>query len=181
MLLILVAIAALALNITGRVLVLRTAGDLRGSWRTALACCPGADLVFAYFHFERARLGAGLCVLSVALAIPFTDEISSLVRGTPPAGAAAREHGQTDPNARVYFGMSATERARLLSFKETKVAELNRYLNAWHHQLAVRGTYLCDEMPELAVEFNCATAAYQSLLREWKTESLELTRLKDRM
>ncbi len=180
------AAIALLLNIAGRRQILRMDSSLRGTFRKAVAACPGAELVFMITRWERARSGAGMCALSLALALPFAGEIgvqfkkqtddASFVSKLISVICATLNEQALQVNAE--HQKSTLEQAAKAKFN--KVQGIRRYLVDWYVLLQNREAYLCSELPDEISEFNRYAAAYHGLLAASKLEGAELDRMQSK-
>ena len=177
------AAIALLLNIAGRWQILRTDSSLRGTLRKAVAACPGAELVFMITRWERARIGAGMCALSLALALPFagemgvqfkkrTDDASVVSKLISVIGTTLNEQAL---QANAEHQKSTLEQAMKAKF--IKLQGIRRYLVDWYVLLQNREAYLCSESPDEISEFNRYAASYHGLLAVSKLEASELDRM----
>ncbi len=177
------AIIALVLNIAGRRRILKDDAGLRGSARKALAACPGAELVFMIVRWERSRIGAGMCAVSLSLALPFIGELGVQIRNCPDEMSFIPKliHVVQTRLKEQVLQASAEHReddhARALTAKRDKLQRVRKYLVDWYALLQFREGYLCSEIPEETVEFNRYAASYHALLGVSKSEASELARM----
>jgi hypothetical protein len=178
------AAVGLVLNIIGRWFILRQDSGLAHFTRLAVAFCPGAELAYLIVRWERARIGAGMCALSMALAIPLVGHITvvskkplegstSQVGVIAALGSLFKEQAAESKLAKAKAGAD-----RALKSKTAKVDAIRSYLVEWYANLAKREPYLCSDMPEETEAFNRDAAAYHGLLSVSKSEAVELDRMK---
>ena len=177
------AVIALVLNIVGRRRILNDDDALRGTARTAVAICPGAELVFMIVRWERSRIGAGMCAVSLSLALPFIGELSVQIRNNPEEGAFIPKLVSVIQTTLKEQALQANseyrdgDQARAMTAKRDKLQKVRRYLVDWYAMLQFREGYLCSEMPEDTIEFNRYAASYHGLLAVSKSEASELARM----
>jgi hypothetical protein len=177
------AAIALILNILGRLRILKDDTALRGTARRAVAACPGAELVFMVIRWERSRIGAGMCAMSLSLALPLVGELGVQFRECPdeksfiPKLIFVVQTTLQEQAHQVNSEHLEGDRARAMEAKRHKLQRVRRYLVDWYALLQFREGYLCSEMPEETVEFNRYAASYHALLGVSKSEASELSRL----
>lgn len=177
------AAIALFLNIMGRRRILKDDTALRGAARTAVATCPGAELVFAIIRWERSRIGAGMCAVSLSLALPFIGELGVQIRDCPEEGAFISRLVYVAQTTLTVQALQANlehrevDMARALTAKREKLQRVRRYLVDWYALLQFQEGYLCSEIPEQTLEFNLYAASYHGLLGVSKSEASELARM----
>lgn len=180
------AVIAVLLNIAGRRRILKDDSALRGRARTAVAACPGGELVFMIVRWECSRIGAGMCAVSLALALPLIGELGVQMRNCPEEGSFI---------SRLVFVVRTTlkeqalqadseyrkgDQDRAIAAKREKLQKVRRYLVDWYALLQFREGYLCSEIPEETVLFNLYAASYHALLAVSKSEASELARMESK-
>ena len=180
------AVIALVLNILGRRRILKDDAALRGTARTAVATCPGAEVVFMIVRWERSRIGAGICAVSLSLALPFIGELSVQIRNSPEEGAFISKLVSVIQTTLKEQALQANseyrdgDQARAMTAKRDKLQKVRRYLVDWYAMLQFKEGYLCSEIPEDTIEFNRYAASYHLLLGVSKSEASELARMEAR-
>jgi len=183
MTILILAVVGILLNILGRIMILRDDKALSESSRPWVAFCPGAELVFLILRWEHARTGAGLCAVSMALAMPLVGQVSLLSKkpaegSNAPMGAmAAFTSLFKEQRAPLHSGQQKADTNGAVKAKAEKVEKLRRYLAEWYALLCAKEPYLCSELPDETAEFNRSAAAYHRLLDVSKQEAAELARL----
>jgi hypothetical protein len=170
---------ALALNVFGRVLILRKDQQMPDGWIRPLKLVPGADLLYCMFRWEKARLGCVICALSLVGAIPIAHRLLVEHMGGEYARYLAPLSGGT-ANVQVQKADPA-HLQKLLTVKERNVTELGKYLQLWFNKLSEQQGFLCDEMPEELDAYNRSAAAYQGLLQAWKGNQAEVEKIRARL
>jgi hypothetical protein len=177
------AVIALFLNIMGRRRILKDDTALRGAARTAVATCPGAELVFAIIRWDRSRIGAGMCAVSLSLALPFIGELGVRIRDCPEEGAFFSRLVYVirttlkEQTLQANSEHREVNQAHALTAKREKLQRIRRYLADWYALLQFQEGYLCSEIPEQTLEFNLYAASYHGLLGVSKSEASELARM----
>ena len=134
-------------------------------------------------RWERSRVGAGLCAVSLSLALPFIGVLAVQIRNCPEEMQFVSKLGhvvQTTLKDQVLQANAESregDRARAMTAKRAKLQVVCRYLVDWYALLKFREGFLCTELPEETVEFNRYAAAYHALLGVSKSEASELERM----
>jgi hypothetical protein len=163
-----------ALNLLGRWLILREDQALPRAWRIAICTVPGAELACVVLRGERARIGCGVCALSLVLMLPLAGQLLTRLQAGEKSAQVWAAFGAEAGRLR---GPDVGRTEKLRAEKHRKVAELSAYLQEWHRLLEERRGYLCDELPDETRAFNQDAAAYHRLLAVSKAELGELGKL----